>query len=566
MTETKQGRFTYRWTLIASYAGYITQAIVNNLAPLLFVTFQRQFAVSLGSLALLISLNFGVQLLIDLAATQFVDKIGYRAAAVGAHIFCAAGLVLMGILPFALPNPWWGLAIAVVINAIGGGLLEVIVSPIVESLPTENKASAMSLLHSFYCWGYVVVVVLSTLYFNLAGIDNWPYLPMLWAALPLANIFLFAVVPLRTLIDENAVAVPLRSLFTKKVFLIVFLMMICAGASEQAMSQWASLFAESGLGVSKTMGDLLGPCAFALMMGLGRVFFSLQKVKLERILLAAGCLCIVSYLVTVFAPLPMLALAGCTLCGLSVSVMWPGTFSLASRVFPLGGTAMFAILALAGDLGCGSGPALVGIVMSASALNTGLLAALLFPVLLVAGIMLLKTPPRPPQRPPPLPKAVISILVVLFMVTACPGRAQDLDLRQAAPGEAPAKPEPAESADLSGLIGLPLRDLIGEYALPTGVNAVRGKESWQDDVAFSYNGITLFVAQNRVWQLSVPKALGVSVGDRREEALVALGTGADNNPAHILYPINDRPWPIAARFNIDETGKVEHIYIYRSDF
>jgi fucose permease len=298
----------------------------------------------------------------------------------------------MGILPFVLSDPYGGLVISVVVNALGGGLIEVIISPIVEALPGERKAAAMSLLHSFYCWGYVTVVVVSTLYFNLAGIGNWRYLPMLWALLPLGNVFLFAKTPMRTLIDASAQAIPLKSLMRRQVFLIVFLLMICSGASEQAMSQWASFFAEAGLGVSKTMGDLLGPCAFAILMGLSRVFFGLQKgdFKLERILLISGVVCITSYLITVFSPFPLLALAGCALCGLSVGVMWPGTFSLASRVFPLGGTAMFAVLALAGDVGCASGPGLVGAIMNNTTLTTGLLAAIVFPILLVIGICILR--------------------------------------------------------------------------------------------------------------------------------------------------------------------------------
>jgi MFS family permease len=382
---------SYRHTLAASYFGYITQAIVNNLGPLLFLTFQRQFGLSLNSLALLVSLNFGVQLLVDMLAVRHVDRIGYRAAALAASAFSTAGLVSMGILPFVLPSPYMGLVIAAVINAIGGGLLEVIISPIVEALPNNNKAAAMSLLHSFYCWGYVAVILFSTLYFNLIGIAAWRYLPMLWALIPLGNIFLFSLVPLKTLIGKDDTPMPPRALFTKKSFLLFFLVMICAGASEQAMSQWASFFAEAGLKVSKTTGDLLGPCAFAILMGASRVFFGLKQetIKLPRVLMGAGILCVLSYLVTVFSPFPLLSLAGCAVCGLSVGIMWPGTFSFASKIFPRGGTAMFAILALAGDAGCASGPGLVGLVMNATTLKTGLLIAIIFPLVLACGIRLL---------------------------------------------------------------------------------------------------------------------------------------------------------------------------------
>jgi fucose permease len=356
------------------------------------LAFQRQFGVSVGRLALLVSVNFGTQLLVDMAAVRFVDRLGYRAAALAASLFCAAGLLLLGILPFMPAEPFWGILTAVIVGAIGGGLLEVIISPIVEALPSENKSAAMSLLHSFYCWGYAAVILVSTFFFALAGLHNWRYLSMLWALPPLCGAFLFSVVPLRTLAGEHGAALPLRSLFNKKIFLIILLMMVCAGASEQAMSQWSSYFAEAGLGAAKPLGDLLGPCAFAVLMGSARFFFGLRhkRLNLEQTLGLAGILCMASYLLTVFSPFPILSLAGCALCGLSVGIMWPGTFSMASKIFPRGGTAMFAVLALAGDLGCASGPGLVGLVMSGAALRAGLLAAIIFPLALVCGIAVLK--------------------------------------------------------------------------------------------------------------------------------------------------------------------------------
>jgi fucose permease len=395
----------YGHTRAACYLGYVSQSIVNNLGPLLFLTFNRRFNVSLQNLALLVVLNFSVQLLVDLAAVHFVDRIGYRAAALAAHLCCAAGLCGMGILPFIMP-PYPGLLAAVFISALGGGLLEVIISPIVEALPGDHKAAAMSLLHSFYCWGTVGVVLLSTLYFNLAGIGGWRGLPLLWALLPLGTAFLFAAVPLKPLIGEAEKATPLRELSVRRLFIFLFLMMICSGASEQAMSQWASLFAEAGLGVSKTLGDILGPCAFAVLMGLARLLFGMQKSgrdekrRLSGILLGAGLLCILGYLVTVFSPWPLLSLAGCALCGFSVGVMWPGTFSLAAGIFPRGGTAMFAVLALAGDVGCAAGPGLAGTVMNRGGLRTGLLSAIVFPLILTAGSLafrrnVLRHPGRP---------------------------------------------------------------------------------------------------------------------------------------------------------------------------
>lgn len=401
-------RLTYKHTLLSSYLGYVTQAIVNNLAPLLFLTFQREWNVSLADLALLISLNFIIQIAVDLIASVFADKVGYRAVAAGAHVFCVAGLMGMGILPHVFTYPYAGLIVATCINAVGGGLIEVIISPIVESLPGDKKAASMSLLHSFYCWGHVAVVVLSTVYFLLFGVARWQYLAMAWALVPLFNFFLFLKVPLRSLNDHAAAAAPQTGKSNRRtLFLLFFLMMVCAGAAEQAMSQWASLFAEAGLGVSKTMGDLLGPCLFAILMGLSRLIYGVKgsHLHLEKALFFSSALCIASYLLAVFSPVPLLALLGCGLCGLSVGLMWPGTFSIASKNFPRGGTSMFALLALAGDVGCSVGPGLVGSVSNAvqkgmhtfieswlpwltateAGLKTGLFLAIVFPLTMLAS-------------------------------------------------------------------------------------------------------------------------------------------------------------------------------------
>lgn len=384
-------KFTYKHTKLAAYLGYITQAIINNLMPLLFVAFQTDFSLGLDKISLLISMNFGIQIIVDLAAAKYVDKIGYRRAMVAAHCTVVLGLCSMSVLPFVL-NPFVGLAISCGLNAVGGGLIEVIVSPIVEALPGDEKASAMSILHSFYCWGCVGVVLLSTLYFSTVGIASWRILPLLWVIIPLANVFLSALVPIRTL-DEDGDSLPLGKLFSSKIIWLFLLLMLCAGASEQAMSQWASYFAENGLQVSKTVGDLLGPCAFSVLMGLSRVFFGVmgEKIDLKRFIAGSSALCVFSYLLAVFAPLPVLSLAGCALCGLSVGIMWPGTFSLASKHCPQGGTAMFAILALAGDVGCSAGPALCGLVAEGSGtFKTGLLVSAIFPVALIIFVSMLK--------------------------------------------------------------------------------------------------------------------------------------------------------------------------------
>lgn len=380
----------YKTTIYACFIGYIVQAIVNNFVPLLFLTFRSTYGISLSKITFLVTFNFGVQLLIDLLSPTFVDKIGYRVSVILAHVFSATGLLALTILPEIFSDPFTGLLVAVMIYALGGGLLEVLISPIVEACPTDNKETAMSMLHSFYCWGHVGVVLLSTGLFSLLGIENWKYMALLWMLVPLCNMILFFFVPMASLIEEGERGLTLPELLSKKKFWLMFLLMICAGASEQAVSQWASAFAEKGLGVAKTIGDLTGPMFFAIMMGTSRALYGKygEKLKLEKGMAASGALCIISYLMIVLSPFPALSLVGCGICGFSVGILWPGTFSMASAGIRNGGTMMFAFLALGGDVGCSLGPTLVGRVsgMFQENLKIGILAALVFPVILLVGI------------------------------------------------------------------------------------------------------------------------------------------------------------------------------------
>lgn len=384
--------YQYRKTITACFVGYIVQAIVNNFVPLLFLTFQRTYGIPLSQITLLVTFNFGIQLLVDLLSVGFVDKIGYRASMVIAHVMAAAGLILLTILPEVLSSPFAGILTAVMIYAIGGGLLEVLVSPVVEACPSDNKEKTMSMLHSFYCWGHVGVVLLSTLFFSVFGISNWKVLAAVWSLIPLYNAFVFAKVPMAELIEEGEEGLRLRDLFRMKIFWILLIMMICAGASEQAVSQWASTFAEKGLGISKTAGDLAGPMAFAVLMGTSRAFYGKygDRIQLDKFMIFSSGLCILSYLGIALLPIPLLSLAACAICGLSVGIMWPGSFSKAAAALPKGGTAMFALLALGGDVGCSGGPTVVGMVSSLleDNLKMGILAGIVFPVLLLLGIVL----------------------------------------------------------------------------------------------------------------------------------------------------------------------------------
>lgn len=394
--HTTSSRLSYRHTLYASYLGYITQAIVINFFPLLLITLHDTWDISLSRLSALLSINFGIQLLVDLFGARFVDRIGYRPCIVAAHILAGMGMISLGTLPFLLHDPYVGLLIAIFIYALGGGLTEVLISPIVEACPTEHKGASMSLLHSFYCWGQVLVILLSTIFFAVCGMERWPYISAAWSIIPFGNAIYFCFVPIRQ-VNEDAEGgqMPLMHLFRRPLFWLFILLMMCAGASEQAMAQWASAFAEAGLGVSKTWGDLAGPCMFAVLMGTARVVSSrlVKHMAVVKLMIICCITCVCSYLLASLAPWPLLSLAGCGLCGLSVGIMWPGTFTMASEACHGGGTALFAFLALAGDLGCTIAPWYVGLMTSLSkdgSLRSGMLPAVLFPLLLMGGLYILR--------------------------------------------------------------------------------------------------------------------------------------------------------------------------------
>lgn len=392
--RSKHRRVSFQRTMYACFVGYVVQAVVNNFVPLLFVMFQDSYQIPLSKITLLITVNFVFQLVIDMGSAGFVDKIGYKASIMIAHICAAVGLVALTILPEIFSDPFVGILVSVMIYAVGGGLLEVLISPIVEACPTPNKEKAMSLLHSFYCWGHMGVVLLSTAFFSIFGISNWKIMAIIWAVIPAVNCIVFFTAPIYSLQEEGEKGLTIRELLSKGIFWVMILLMVCAGASEQAVSQWASTFAEQGLGVSKTIGDLAGPMSFAFMMGLSRLFYGKygDKINLDTFMSGSAVLCVISYLCICFAPHPVLSLAGCAVCGFSVGILWPGTFSKAAAAIKGDGTAMFAFFALAGDLGCSSGPTLAGFVSShfGNNLKAGILAAIVFPVLLLVGMALSK--------------------------------------------------------------------------------------------------------------------------------------------------------------------------------
>ena len=383
----------YRKTLIACYLAFITQAIAANFAPLLFLTFHKSLGIPLGKVALVSTAFYFTQLLVDVFCAKFVDRIGYRVCAVASEVASAAGLICLAVLPSLLPDPFIGIIISVIIYAIGSGLIEVLASPIVEACPFDHKEAVMSLLHSFYCWGSVGVILLSTVFFAVFGIENWRWLACIWALIPLFNVYNFASCPIETLVEDGK-GMTIRTLFKTPMFFLGIVLMVCAGAAEMSMAQWASAFVESALGISKTLGDLIGPCLFAITMGISRIIYGKygSKIELTKYMLGSGVLCLVCYILSALSLNPVICLIGCTLCGFSVGIMWPGTISILSKRLPAGGTAMFALLAMAGDLGGAFGPWLVGITsqLKNDDLKSGMLIASVFPIVLIATIIGIK--------------------------------------------------------------------------------------------------------------------------------------------------------------------------------
>lgn len=391
MTNVKSEK-NYQKTLIACYLGFITQAIVANFAPLLFLKFHNDFGISIGKVALISTAFFFTQLVVDLFCAKFVDSIGYRKSVVASEVLAALGLIGLATLPDLLGNAYLGIMISVVIYACGSGLIEVLVSPIVEACPFDNKESVMSLLHSFYCWGSVAVILISTLFFRIFGISHWRIVACLWAIVPICNIFNFMSCPIEHLTEEGE-GLGILGLFRLPLFWIAIVLMICAGASELSMAQWASAYAESALRITKTVGDIAGPCLFAVAMGICRTFYGRygEKIDLIRFMIASGILCLICYLIASLSAQPVIGLIGCIVCGFSVAIMWPGTISISSAKIPAGGTAMFALLAMAGDLGGSIGPAAVGFVTQHAGdnLQAGMLAGSIFPAVLIVSAFIM---------------------------------------------------------------------------------------------------------------------------------------------------------------------------------
>lgn len=386
-------KLSYKATKISCYAGIANQAVIVNFAPLLFVVFARNFGLTMSQLASIITVNFVAQIIVDVLGVKYISKIGYRKILVSSQITSAIGFILMGILPFIM-DPYWGIIIATICYAIGSGLTEVILSPVIEALPGEGKVSSMTFLHSFYCWGHLYTVLFATLYFNIFGVENWRYLSFYWALLPIITAFVFMKAPIVTLDEKVKEKTRLRDIFSSLTFWIFMILMVSSGAGEQSMAQWASMFAQESLKVSKNVGDILGPSIFALTMAISRILYGKigEKMGIEKSLILYAGLGIFSFLTATVFKNPYINLLGCGICGFSLGVMWPVVLSFGAKKFPAGGTAIFALFSVAGDIGCSFGPELVARVTEITTFKTGLMSGAIFPatILILTSILLIK--------------------------------------------------------------------------------------------------------------------------------------------------------------------------------
>lgn len=384
---------------------FIIQALIINFPPILFLHFSTTYGIPLSKITFLVIINFACQFCLDMLSAIFAKHLSYKVMIVASNILAALGLASYAFLPEILPNAYLGLVIATLISAMGSGLIEVIANPIMQSCPKPKKNFSMGFLHSFYCWGALGVVLISTLLLLWTGMGSWKLLALLWALIPAVNTVIFLVSPMNQPSAELEETSSLSKLVKTKMFWLFIFIMILGGACEQAMAQWASAFAETVLTEinivpesAKLFGDLLGPCFFALTMALSRMIYPkvCEKYDLRRVMILSSILCAICYAVAAITQNPFVSLIGCGVCGFSVGIMWPGTLDLAGKTCTFVGTALFAMLSLAGDLGCLTGPALIGFTADilGGNLKAGMTAAILLPSLLTVILLLFKAKPQ----------------------------------------------------------------------------------------------------------------------------------------------------------------------------
>ncbi len=347
---------------LACYGANVTMSIVGNMSSLLFLTFRSLYNLSFSLLGSLVLINFATQLIIDLAFSFFSHKFNISKSVKIAPVLGAIGLLFYASAPFLFKNAvYFGLALGTVIFSAASGLNEVLISPVVAALPSENPERDMSKLHSTYAWGVVAVVIVSTLFLFAFGSKRWYVLPILFTSVPIFSTVMFFGATLPPL-DTPQKASGAVSMLKNKTLWTCVIAIFLGGACELVMTQWCSSYLEQALGIEKIWGDIFGVATFALMLGLGRTLYAKYGKNIEKVLLLSGVGATVCYLICILSPLPVFGLFACALTGLCVALMWPGSLVVAANRITSGGVFIYAIMAAGGDLGAAIGPQLTGIV------------------------------------------------------------------------------------------------------------------------------------------------------------------------------------------------------------
>ena len=353
---------SYKSTIAACYIGSFVQAIIVNTTPILFIPLREQFGLTFQQMGLLVLINFISQVGCDILFSNAIDKYGFRRFVVAAHGLAVVGLVLFAASPLLFDRPFAGFVTATIIFSGSGGLLELLLSPIVNAIPTDEKAGAMSVLHSFYSWGQAAVILLTTVLLFVFGRAWWQWIILIWTLVPLFNFFFLMRVPFAPNVPEEQ-RQGMDKILLKPFFIAALATILCGAAAELCISQWASAYLEEAMRLPKVVGDVGGVCLFAVMMGVGRLFYGMygKKINVSLMMLIGTVGAAACYITVALSGTAVLSLLACGLCGLCVSLLWPGTLVVASEHYPLAGAWMFAILA-AGDIGASAGPWLMGVV------------------------------------------------------------------------------------------------------------------------------------------------------------------------------------------------------------
>ena len=358
----------------ACYTVSVTMALVSNVPPLLFLTFREMYGISFSLLGLLVVVNFATQLGIDLVFSFFSDKFDIPKTVRTMPILTVAGLVIFSLVPTFFPNlAYAGLVVGTILCAVSSGLAEVLISPIVASLPADDPEREMSALHSVYAWGVVGVVIFSTLFLLVFGKENWNILMLIFIIVPVLSSVLYSMTDI-TCVESEEGSGGLLGIFKNPMLWLSFFAIFLGGAAEVTMAQWSSGYLEQALGIPKVWGDVFGVAVFALTLGIGRTMYAKIGKNISKILTLGGIGAVICYLTAAFTSNPIIGLIACGFTGLCTAMLWPGNLMVVAERFPTGGVFIYAMMAAGGDLGASVAPQLVGVITDLASLSPSLTA------------------------------------------------------------------------------------------------------------------------------------------------------------------------------------------------